>query len=79
MPATARRESPYAHAIRPLLERFGHVAMDPRHVEAFMRLEHSTLDGLAAWQFAEEVRTAAECVAFSTLGDAEELAQSFGF
>lgn len=51
---------------------------DPRHVEAYMRLEHSTLDGLAEWQFWNEVTTAIECIKFGGAAEAEALAQSFG-
>lgn len=51
---------------------------DPRHVEAYVRLEHSTLDGLSAEQFADEVRTGITCVDEDGAENAERLAQSFG-
>lgn len=54
---------------------------DPRHIEAFMRCEHSTLDGLSREQFVAEVRFCARCVDEMNkciVDGAEELAQSFG-
>ncbi|MGH9887099.1 MAG: hypothetical protein ACREBE_16355 [bacterium] len=71
-----RRESPYAACIRvaPAMR----LDIDPRHVEAYMRLEHSTLNGLPIWQFNDEVKVAVECVLVGGVADAEALAQSFG-
>lgn len=51
---------------------------DPAHIEAWMRLEHGTLDGLSRWQFAGEVQTALSCIEFSGLDESDELARSFG-
>lgn len=51
---------------------------DPRHVEAFMRSEHSTLDGLSPRQFAAEVRMACACIDEGGADFAERVAQSFG-
>ena len=51
---------------------------DPRHIEAFMRLEHSTLDGLSPEAFAHEVHVASVCVEFGGLTAAERLAESYG-
>ncbi len=50
---------------------------DPRLVEAFMRLDHGTLDHLSRSQFRAEAEIAADCVAADP-GLAESLAQSFG-
>ena len=51
---------------------------DPRHIEAYMRVEHSTLDALSAAQFRHEVALAADCVKVGGIPLAECVAQSFG-
>lgn len=51
---------------------------DPRHIEAYIRLAHSTLDGLNAEQFAQEVYIGRECVVADGTENAERLARSFG-
>lgn len=53
-------------------------AASPRYVEAWMRLEHSTLDGLSAAQFREEVRVAEACIAEAGAEQSERLAESYG-
>ena len=69
----------YANAIREEMARAGRVgAADPRHVEAWMRLEHGCLNGLSRSQFAAEVGIALECIAASPIADSESLAQSMG-
>ena len=69
----------YQLMIRESMARTGHLAAaDPRHVEAWMRLEHGCLDGLSAQQFTEEVTTALACIAAGPLADSEALAASFG-
>lgn len=68
----------YQEQIRLELARLGLLGIEARHVEAFMRLEHGTLDQLSKSQFVREVRDSARaCLA---LGNAksEELARSFG-
>ena len=52
--------------------------VDPRHIEAWMRLEHSTLDGLSAAEFAREVDEAAALVRAAGTTESEALAASFG-
>ncbi len=69
----------YAQTIRETLARIGRIgAADPRHLEAWMRLEHSTLDGLSPAQFTSEVAIALQCIEAGPLADSEALAQSFG-
>jgi hypothetical protein len=51
---------------------------DPRHIEAFMRSEHSTLDGLSPSRFRSEVRMAAACIDEGGVELAEKIARSFG-
>lgn len=51
---------------------------DPRHVEAYMRIEHPTLDGLSRMEFADEVEFAVICITADGLENAELCAKSFG-
>lgn len=71
--------SAYAQMIREALARTGHVgAADPRHIEAWMRLEHGCLDGLPVQQFTVEVTIALQCIAAAPADRSEALAASFG-
>ena len=49
----------------------------PAQIEAFMRVEHSTLDGLSRSRFASEVRFACQCIDADP-AMASRLAASFG-
>jgi len=51
---------------------------DPRHVEAWMRLEHSTLDWMDAARFRSEVRIAVECIRAASAEQTSDLARSLG-
>lgn len=51
---------------------------DPAHIEAWMRLEHGTLDGLSRGQFVREVQTALSCIKAAGLNECDDLARSFG-
>lgn len=51
---------------------------DPRHIEAFMLLQHDTLDHLSREQMAAEVNICAACVDEGGEDAAELLAQSYG-
>lgn len=51
---------------------------DPRHIEAYMRLAHPTLDGLSKEEFRREVTLCAECVRVGGVDAAESNARSFG-
>ncbi len=69
----------YQTAIRETMATIGRIgAADPRHVEAWMRCEHSTLDGLSRSQFTAEVKIALDCIAAGPVADSESLARSFG-
>lgn len=70
--------TPYTQIIRETVARLGAVSTDPRHVEAYMRLEHSTLDGLSARQFTREVGIALACITEGGTESAEACAQSYG-
>jgi hypothetical protein len=52
--------------------------VDPRHVEAWMRLEHPTLDGLSRAQFIAEMHVALGCAIDAGPEASEALAASFG-
>lgn len=74
-----RRETQYAQSIREDLAALGFIGRyGARHVEAYMRIEHPTLDALSPRQFRSEVAVAAECVDAAGPADAEALALSFG-
>jgi hypothetical protein len=68
----------YRDSIAQEIARKGHIGIDPRHVEAYMRLEHSTLDGLSAIQFKKEVLIGIDCTIADGIINAERLAKSFG-
>ena len=53
-------------------------AYDPRHIEAYMRVENNTLDWMSAGRFACEVEIARQCVDGGGREMAERLAQSYG-
>ncbi len=67
-----------AEVLGPQKDDQGNAVYDPRHVEAFMRLECGTLDGLSRERFEVECRIAADC-ARTDLDTAERLALSYGF
>lgn len=52
--------------------------VDPRHIEAWMRLEHPTLDGLSAAGFEHEIDLAVMAIATAAPAESEALAASFG-
>ena len=67
----------YQQRIAEHLATAGHIGQyDPRHIEAYMRLEHSTLDGLSPSQFAHEVAVSANCVEAGGIDAAERNART---
>lgn len=66
--------TPYARLIVSIVPKY-----DPRHIEAFMRLQHSTFDHLSRAEFLRECYIAAGCVDEGGKENAERCAQSFGF
>jgi len=52
--------------------------IDARHVEAFIRLNHSTLNHLSWGEIRREVRTALGCITEGGAEMAERTAKSFG-
>jgi hypothetical protein len=76
---TIATRSLYAGTIRADLARLGFVGLyDPRHIEAYMRIGHGTLDHLDARAFRAEVQIAIDCIRFGGVEQAEECAKSFG-
>lgn len=69
-------QTPYTARISALLNPIE--GIDPRHIEAYMRVEHTTLDGLNPRRFAAEVCLARQCVREGGRDMAERIAQSFG-
>ena len=67
----------YAQEIREEAARQGRIGTDPRHIEAWMRLEHGCLDGLGKEQFRSEVKIALSCIDAATTQESESLAQSY--
>jgi hypothetical protein len=68
----------YQNRIREELARQGFVGKyDPRHIEAYMRIGHSTLDALSPKAFALEVAIGMACVDEEGTKVAEACAQSF--
>lgn len=67
------RMNPYQRLIAELIR-----DTDPRWIEAWMRLEHPTLDHLDRVSFAIEAYEALACVLASTATENEDLARSFG-
>ena len=68
----------YQAEISKILKQAKHAEIDPRHVEGYMRLEHSTLDGLSSAQFKKEVFISIACIKEGGVDMAEDNARSFG-
>ena len=69
----------YQELIQTILNEIGggEFTIDPRHIEGFMRLQHSTLDGLSITQFKNEVLLCVDCVKAVSLVESEQLALSY--
>jgi hypothetical protein len=63
---------------RMIAEAAGCSADEARHVEAWMRLERGTLDGLDRATFRREARIGLACARASSPADNERLAESYG-
>lgn len=68
----------YQQPIRETAARLGYIGIDTRHVEAWMRVKHSTLDGLCREEFDEEVRIGIHCIRNQPTSVSESLARSYG-
>ncbi len=67
----------YQKNITKTLAEFGRNDVDPRHVEAYMRLGHSTLNSLSRDQFTSEVDLAIACIDDGGPEMAEDCAKTF--
>lgn len=68
----------YRRRIAETLDNLGRRGYDPRHVEAWMRLECNTLDWLSRERFEREVAIACDCIDADPKGS-ESLAVSYGY
>lgn len=67
----------YQQRIKEILDQNRVVGVDPRHVEAWMRAESGTLDGLSLRKFRAEVSVCVD-VARQDAATSEQLAKSYG-
>ena len=71
--------SQYREAIREDMATLGFVGRhDPAVIEAWMRLEHGTLDSLSSRRFRSEVATSIRCADMSTTTENTSLRESYG-
>jgi hypothetical protein len=68
--------SHYQDLIRETLARQGKIGTDPYWVEAWMRVEHDTLDHLGGTDWDDEVRIATACTENTTPEENDKLAWS---
>lgn len=72
------RLSPYHDTIREILALIGRVGYAPGQVEAWIRLECGTLDGLSFDRFRREVEIACQCIDADPDGS-RSLAESYNY
>lgn len=70
--------SPHNRFLRQRLDALGLPTEDPRHVEAWIRVAHQTLDALSAEEFDGEILTAVATARQAGYAMNERLAASFG-
>lgn len=68
----------YQQSIREILARTGNVGVNSRHVEASMRCEHGTLDGLSKSDFRQSVLDSIDEIQEMGSDMASRLAESLG-
>lgn len=68
----------YQEMIKNELAEIGRTEIDPRHIEAFMRLEYKCLDGLSSSKFRKELLVSVRCCDVLGSGESEKLAKSLG-
>jgi hypothetical protein len=68
----------YQKSIKQIIDQIGRPEVDPRHVEGYMRIQHSTLDALSAKKFRSEVIVCVGCVDIDGIENAEKIAILFG-
>ena len=67
----------YQKTINEIQEMFGYND-DPRHIEAYMRLQYGVLDHLSINDFRDEVEICHLCIKDGGINSAERLAESYG-
>ena len=65
----------YQRSIKTII---GDSKYSPRHIEAWMRSEHGTLDRLSKAAFRSEVSIALSCIDEAGVEQSEQLAKSYG-
>jgi len=70
--------SGYQRLIETELKKLNRSDVDPRHVEAYMRVENRTLDNLSPSQFRQEVKKSVEAVDEGGVAMAERVTKSYG-
>ena len=68
----------YSKLIRETVAKMGRIGANPRHAEAWMRLEYGTLDHLGGPTWDRAIREALACMDASTADENENLAKSYG-
>jgi hypothetical protein len=69
--------SAYGGFISDVLRSLRITGIDPRHVEAYMRLDHGTLDSLSRSDFVRETKEIVPII-MADVKSAERLAKSYG-
>lgn len=72
------RRAPYHNVIIKQLEKLGRTDIDPRHIEAFMRVQYRSLDALSDRDFFNEAKICIACVDQVGKEEAEKTARSEG-
>ena len=70
--------SMYQKMIEKTAAKQGHIGVNARWIEGWMRLECGCLDGLSRRRFNYEVAAGIRCIAVSTPAENEQLARSYG-
>ena len=68
----------YQEVIRETAARLGYIGANTRHIEAWIRVGHGTLDALSREMFEEEVEMAIACMGNRPEAESESLARSYG-
>ena len=73
-----KRRAPYENVIIKTLAAISITGFDPRHIEAWMRLEYGTLDHISGNRWNSEVKMAIDCIREAGIDRSESLAHSYG-
>lgn len=79
VPTASRRASAYERPIRESVARLGLIGRyEPAAIEAWMRVEHGTLDALGRDRFDREVQIACDCIDAAAPSETRALVASYG-